>query len=40
VEAVPDMAGARPAAIEGEIPVEGPRTMGALLRAAFRVGKK
>jgi len=40
LEAAPDMAGASVAAFEGEVPVEGPRTIGALLRAAFRVGEK
>ena len=40
VEAAPDMADARPAAFEGELPVEKPRTIGEFLRAAFRVGEK
>ncbi len=40
MEAAPDMSGARPAALEGEVPQEQPRTIGRILRAAFRVGEK
>ncbi|MBW2263278.1 MAG: hypothetical protein JRG91_15020 [Deltaproteobacteria bacterium] len=40
MEAAPDMEGAHPAAFEGELPVDKPRTIGEFLRAAFRVGEK
>jgi hypothetical protein len=39
VEAVPPIAGARPLAFEGALPAPRPRTIGALLRAALRVGE-